>query len=92
MPIELHLYADGVAVRHDWSNPAEGEKIRRFHEENMREGRFKRLLYAGFSFPDEEWERLKQTNPRLFEPDPTTRGRAWMRFARSPDGRFFRVI
>ena len=92
MPIELHLYADGVVVRHDWSSPAEGERLRRFYKGDTWRNRFKRLLYAWFSFTDADWERLRQTNPALFESDPTRRGRAWMRFARSPDARFFRVI
>jgi hypothetical protein len=90
MTIEVQLYADGVAVRHDWSDFDEGEKVRRFRL-NAKPGRSaSTTLHTAFSFTERDWECLRATRPKLFAPDPVKRGRAWMRFAQSPEGRLFR--
>jgi hypothetical protein len=90
MPIEVQLYADGTAVRHDWSETAEGEKIRRFQKSTKQGRTAEAALHSAFSFSERDWARLRSAYPKLFEPDPVKRGRAWMRFAQSTEGRFFR--
>ena len=89
MPIEVQLYADGTAVRHDWSEDAEGEKIRKFLKSPKPGRSAAKTVCSSLSFTERDWERLKRAYPRLFEPDPVKRGRAWLRFAQSPEGRFF---
>jgi len=90
MPIEVQLYADGTAVRHDWSEDAEGEKIRRFLKSPRPGRRGAKTVCSSLSFSERDWERLRSAYPNLFEPDPVKRGRAWLQFAQSPEGKFFR--
>ena len=45
----------------------------------------------GFSFTPKQYEILKITRPALFDADPQRRLAAWHKFARTSEGRAFRV-
>ncbi len=91
MPVELQLFSDGSVARHDWSDRIEGVKVRQFQRRSQPSRPGGLRVCAEFSFSEDEWRRLRDRNPSLFEPDPVKRGQAWHHFAESPEAGFFRV-
>lgn len=92
MPVELQLFSDGSVARHDWSDRIEGVKVRQFRRRSRPSGPGGMRVCDEFSFSEDEWRRLRDRNPSLFEPDPVKRGQAWRQFAESLEAVHFRVI
>jgi hypothetical protein len=91
MPVELQLFSDGSIARHDWSDRVECVKVRQFQRRCRSSGSASIRVCHEFSFSEDEWRRLRDRNPSLFEPDPVKRGQAWRRLAESQEAGHFRV-
>lgn len=94
MSFTLKQEADGRVVRRDYADHAPGE-LERARLRAMAEGERRKdgnePWNEGFHFTADEFELLRKLRPQLFEGDGETRLRAWKRWARSSEGRAFRV-